>query len=325
MKDLVAAFPQHLQHALEIGRSSGLSLNSSLRNIVICGLGGSGIGGRILSELITDCCECPVVLNNDYGLPTFAGPETLIIISSYSGNTEETVSSMEEALERGCQVCCVTSGGQVMRLAQQNNIATIVIPGGFPPRAMLGYSLISLLFIAKELGLAPSNFERQVELASQMLNSTQATIKAHASELASKLSDKLPVLYCSAKREGLAIRWRQQMNENAKTLCWHHVFPEMNHNELVGWEGALPNVSVILLEDEDDNERVKARMDICEKIFKRTNPVTRIASLGENAIERALYTIHFGDWLSVFLAEKAGVDAMSIDNIDLLKNTLADL
>jgi glucose/mannose-6-phosphate isomerase len=145
-----------------------------------------------------------------------------------------------------------------------------------------------------------------------------------AHQIANKLHDKLPVIYCTALHEGIAIRLRQQLNENAKILCWHHVVPEMNHNELVGWSRAYTEAAVIIFNDKDENPRNKLRMDFCRKVFdKYAAEIIEIPSKGESAIIKKLYWIHLGDWVSMFLAEKRNVDAMDIKVIDNLKNELA--
>ena len=325
MEQLVQAFPQHVADALSIARSSTVHLDKNIHNIIISGLGGSGIGGALVRSLVGDQCPVPIITNNDYHLPSFANNKTLVIISSYSGNTEETVSVMKQALEAGCKIACVTSGGQVLDLAKKNNLPAVIIPGGNPPRSMLAFSLIQLLGIFEQNGWCNASTLDQVQGAGEMLDRDQGDIKRLAGHLATPLVGKLPVLYISGALEPIAIRWRQQINENSKMLCWHNIFPEMNHNELVGWEIASQHISVILLRTEEDFDRTAVRMDICKGIFGQKAPVNEVVARGNNRLERAFFLIHLGDWLSIELAKLNNVDPVVIDNIDYLKNELSKI
>jgi len=325
MQQLVTAFPQQILSAVEISKNSTLSFKEGIQNIVISGLGGSGIGGKLISAIVADTCPLPIVCNNDYHLPTFANHNSLVVICSYSGNTEETVAVMEAALEKECQIICITSGGRVLELAQEHNLQHIIIPGGNPPRSMLAYSLIQLIHVMGALGFAPEGAMDQVEDSAVYLAENQEEIFNAAESIGPHLAGKFPILYSSTLLEPVIVRWRQQLNENSKMLCSHHVIPEMNHNELVGWERGSEEVVVIMLRSELDFTRTAARMDICEKIFNDKSEVIIINGIGKSLIEQFFQLIHLGDWISLVLAEAHEVDAMTIDNINLLKDKLANL
>lgn len=323
MEALIAGFPQQLAEAIELGENNPISPNAQeVRNVVITGLGGSGIGGRLVKALTSP--RVPIDVINDYDLPRFANEHTLVVVSSYSGNTEETVSVMEQALQKGCQVVAITSGGKVRAMCESNELQWIEIPGGNPPRSQLGYSLVQQFFILHAFGIIDDH-ATELKNAVRLLNESQGSIKAKARTLAADLKGKMPVLYCSNTIEPVAIRWRQQINENSKMLCWHHVLPEMNHNELVGWELLPDDVALILLRNNNEHPRTSSRFDICRDIFNTASSVNEIWAEGNSKVEQAFYHIHLGDWASLYLAEENAVDPIDIKNIDYLKNALSDL
>jgi glucose/mannose-6-phosphate isomerase len=325
MKQLVEAFPHHLRAALEIGRKAQLkSTDKKINNIVISGLGGSGIGGKIVSQLLAEKIELPIVCTNDYVLPAFVDANTLVIISSYSGDTEETVAALHEAASKGAEIACVTSGGKIGAYAKENGLNLIIIPGGNPPRAMFGYSSVQLFFVLRAYGFIDSYFEAEIENSISLIEKNISEIRATSTKIAHAIVERIPVLYSEAMYEGVAIRWRQQINENSKMLCWHHVFPEMNHNELVGWTGGDNRVAVVILRNEDDHKRSQLRMELCKKLMgEKCDTIIEAWSKGSNRIERSMYLIHLGDWISIDLAELKNEDAVAIPAIIFLKNELS--
>ena len=327
MKSLVEAFPTHLKEALAIGQSATFTnTDKQFENIVISGLGGSGIGGKIVSQLVADDCCLPILCTNDYVLPAFVGPKTLVIISSYSGETEETVAAYNEAKAKGATISCITSGGRIAAAAIADGYNCIIIPGGKPPRSMFGYSSVQVLFTLKAYKLYNGNFEAEIRNSIDLIHAEIANIRTETKSIAEKIVSRIPVLYSEASYEGVAIRWRQQINENSKMLCWHHVFPEMNHNELVGWTGGDNRVAVLMLRTEDDHQRSQIRMDICKKLMgEKCDTIIEIHAKGSSRLERAYYLIHLGDWLTIDLAELRNEDATAIPAIIFLKNELSKI
>jgi glucose/mannose-6-phosphate isomerase len=325
MKKLVEAFPNHLREALEIGRNSNLkNTDRKIENIVISGLGGSGIGGKIVSQLVSEIISLPIVCTNDYVLPEFVGKNTLLIISSYSGETEETVAAMQEGMARGAEIACITSGGKISTIAKEKGFNLILIPSGNPPRAMFGYSSVQLFFVLRAYGFIDSYFEKEIENSIALIENNISEIRSTSKSIADKIVTRIPIFYSEAMYEGVAIRWRQQVNENSKMLCWHHVFPEMNHNELVGWTGGDNRVAVIILRNEDDHKRSQLRMELCKKLMgEKCDTILEAWSKGSSRIERSMYLIHLGDWLSIDLAELKHEDAVAIPAIIFLKNELS--
>ncbi len=325
MKSLVEQFPSQLRKAIEIGKKSSLPKpDRELKNVLITGLGGSGIGGTIVSELAFSECPVPVQVSKGYFVPEFVNANTLVIVSSYSGNTEETLACMKQAHEKGAMIFCITSGGTVEEFAKKNGCGSIIIPGGMPPRACLGYSLTQLIFIFIHCGLLSANHIANLEKGAELIATKQNDIVALAKNIAAFLLGKTPVIYSTTLYEGVAVRFRQQLNENAKVLCWHHVIPEMNHNELVGWAGGSKEFAVVLFRDEAEFERNAYRIQLNKDIITRYTPhYTEITTQGNSYLEKAIYLIHVGDWISVELAALRGVDAIEVNVINFLKDELS--
>ena len=326
MKILVDKFTIQLQEALDIANSAVLTQKHNVQNIVVTGLGGSGIGGTILSELVQSECPVPIIVNKDYFLPDFVNSNSLVIISSYSGNTEETLSAMKQAIAKNAQIVCVTSGGEVQAIAKKNNYDTIVIPGGNPPRSCIGYSLVQLFKIVQFNGFVKTDLLAQVKSTINLLDNEKTAIKAEASAIAQKLVTKIPVIYSLGSCEGVAVRFRQQINENSKMLCWHHTLPEMNHNELVGWTEKNDSLAVVTFRTSFDYERTIKRYELCKGIFsKYAHSVTDIFAKGQSKVEQFFYLINIGDWISCDIADIKNIDSIEVNVITHLKNELAKL
>lgn len=325
MKQLVQEFSEQLEAALDIGQSySFISPARSFNNIVLTGLGGSGIGGSIVQNYVSPMLSIPFIVNKDYVLPAFVNEHTLLIVSSYSGNTEETIAAFSQGLEKKATIVCITSGGEVAALANERKLDCIMLPGGMPPRACLGYSLVQVLFTLAHYELIPRDFEKQIMTAVDLLDDEEKNIQKRAKAVAKKLEGTTPILYAAANYEGVAVRFRQQINENSKMLCWHHVLPEMNHNELVGWRDKDEKRVVVMLRNSDDYSRTQLRFEINKKMIKKlAGSIIEISSMGDSYLERAFYLIHLTDWVSVYLAELHQVDATEVNVIDFLKGELA--
>lgn len=331
MKTLIENFPNQLREAIRIGEQAKLSKANppagragKISNVFISGLGGSGIGGTIASELTAMEATVPITVGKGYFIPEFVNQHTLVIISSYSGNTEETLNCLHLALKRKAKIVCVTSGGKIAEIAKKKKLDLILIPGGNPPRACLGYSLTQQFFILAHYKIIGNKFKAQLKSAIELIENEKQNIIDEAKQLAEKIQGKTPIVYATTYFEGIAIRFRQQLNENAKILCGHHVIPEMNHNELVGWASGSDRVSVILLRDKDEYSRNNTRIEISKGIIvKYTSSITEVWSKGKSPIEKAIYFIHLVDWASLFLSEIKGVDSMEVKVIDMLKNELS--
>lgn len=323
MRELTENLPNQLTDAFQIAEKSNLTAKKGIKNIIISGLGGSGIGATIVSNWISDSCKLPVTVNKGYFLPNFAKKNTLVICCSYSGNTEETVNVLETAHKVGAQIICISSGGKMIEFCKQNKLDFIQVPGGMPPRTCLGYSIVQLMKILTFNKLIPSKLYSQLSKTPDFLIKEAASLQKITAQLAEKIYDKMPVLYSDEKFEGVCVRYRQQINENAKMLCWHHVIPEMNHNEMVGWRDENHHLVVIFINNKLDFNRNVQRKNInIQEIKKYTPNIIEINSKGRNIIEQSFYHIFLVDLLSIYLAEKRGVESMEIDVINHLKGSL---
>lgn len=324
MDKLIASFTAQLREALRIGASFNFQHEAKpVQHVVISGLGGSGIGASIVQNYTSGIIKVPVIVNKNYFLPAFVNEHSLVIISSYSGNTEETLQAFKEAVRKKATVICITSGGAIAREAARKKLDCIIIPPGMPPRACLCYSFVQALYILNRYGLIGKAFEKDLKKTVSLLDEDEKAIRDQAKKMARKMNGKLPILYTDAHLEGVAVRWRQQINENAKMLCWHNIVPEMNHNEIVGWKDKRDDCVVVFLRSADDYERVQMRIEINKKMIRKcTNQVYEIWSKGSSYLEQALYLVHIGDWLSWYLAVEHHVDANEVAAIDFLKGEL---
>ena len=327
MKKLIENFSQHLSEALQnIAKSNLRETDRNIANVVITGLGGSGIGGTIVAELAAPLARVPIIVNKNYLIPDFVGENTLVIACSYSGDTEETLMATREALKRGAEVACITSGGTLKDLAEKESLNCLEMTGGNPPRSMFGYSFTYLLYLLEFYGLAELSTRREIAEASALLKVEADDMHDIARGLADKLQSRIPVIYTVNGYLGVASRWRQQLNENAKMLAWEAEIPEMNHNELVGWEGGDERFFPVFLRNELDFERNQRRIEIIKEIIATKTPHTvEVWSKGKSAIANSLYLIHLGDWVSYYLSELNQVDIMDIRSIDKLKAELSKL
>lgn len=328
MDQLIADFSKQLAEALEIAKATDFkTTNKTFNNVLICGLGGSGIGGTIVSQLVSDVANCPIVVNKNYTIPSFVNENTLVLCCSYSGNTEETIMMYEFAKNKGAEIVIISSGGKFIELAKANNHNHIQIPGGFPPRAAFGLSFPQIIQVLAYYKIIPSNYRAEIYKAVDLLNKEEEAIKLEAKSIAARLIGKTPIIYADAIMDGVATRFRQQINENGKMLCWHNAIPEMNHNELVGWTEKNEDKVVVLLRTAVDFSRNQKRMDYNkEHIFsKYTSHIIEIHSKGDSLLEHFIYHIHLEDWISFYIADIKKIDPTEVNVITGLKNFLSTI
>lgn len=327
MNNLIAAFPDNLIEALNIAENANIGpLDKNVSSIVICGMGGSGIGGKIVSQWVANHSRLPILLVQDYDLPAYVTENTLVIGSSYSGNTEETLISLAEAKKRGARIIGICSGGELQNFCTSNNYDCVIVPGGNPPRTALAFSMVQLTSIFVRLGLAPASLLEDIKKGHDLIVAKNADIKAEAHEIAQKLMGKVVSIYAGANYEGIAVRAKQQFNENSKELCWQQVIPEMNHNELVGWGDGNERFASLFLHTDDLNKRNERRFNISVEIVKSKTPHVIIAEAkGNSQIEKSIYLIHLIDWTSLFWSDLKSGDPIEIKVIDYLKDELSKI
>lgn len=327
MKKRIEDFTQDISEAISIGQNTNFTASSKkISNVLICGLGGSGIGGTVVAQIVAPYANCPITINKDYKIPGFVSENTLVIACSYSGNTEESLEMLEQAQAKNAEISCITSGGKLQEIAEKNNYNHIIIPGGHPPRGAFGLAFPTLFTLLNNYGIIEKDFTPEFKNAISNIDKAENNIINEAKTISEKLYNKIPVIYSDANYEGVAVRFRQQINENSKMLCWHHVIPEMNHNELVGWRTKNEDLAVVIFRNDDDYYRTQKRMEVNKTVFsKYTSTIVEIYSKGNSQLERSLYLIHLGDWISFLLSEKNGVDVVEVDVITHLKNELAKI
>lgn len=327
-KKSIENFTRQLSDALKIGQSLDLVRpGSDIRNVVIAGMGGSGISANLVESLTWGRIPIPITVCKSYTIPQFVNPHTLFIASSYSGNTEETIAALHKALLKRAHCIVIASGGKILEIAREYNLFYIQLPLGWSsPRAMLGYNMISLLALLYHTNLIGAAFIKETENAIEYLDRSEKAVQTEAEIIARKLKGKLPVIYCDSRLQAMAVRFQQQLNENSKQLAHVNTFPEMNHNELSGWrfpENLLPMLQVIYLYSDHDHERVEKRMDICRDVFeKKSNSIIDIVGEGASLLEQYYYLIHLTDWISFYLAKENGVEADPNEVVDYLKAEL---
>jgi glucose/mannose-6-phosphate isomerase len=333
MATWIAEFPKQVETAVRIGKETKVKLNvKGVQNIVLTGLGGSAIGGDLLRSYLAEELKVPFLVNRHYVLPSFVGKNTLVIVSSYSGNTEETISAHKDAIKRKARVLCISTGGETAKMAKKYKQPWIQILPGLSPRAALGYSFFPLLIALGKLGLIKSK-EKDIKETLQLLQTKSALYSnPEAPEnaplrLAEQLKGKLPVIYSPAEHlDAINLRWRGQIAENAKQLSSGHVLPEMNHNELVGWKvltDLMKQMHVLFLKDAGTHKRVAIRGEITKQVVSQyAGAVTEISSEGKSLLARMFSLIHFGDWVTLYLAILNNEDPEPVKVIDFLKGEL---
>lgn len=326
---MIEGFTHQLAEALRTGQAVDLVRpGSDIRNILITGMGGSGIGANLVESLTFGRVPIPITVSKGYNIPQFVSPHTLFIACSFSGDTEETLAAVQKAMLKRAHIICITAGGRMLELAKEYNLFYIQIPSTpRSPRALIGHMMISLLYALYHTNLIGAAFIKETENAIESLDRSEKAIQTEAEIIAKKLKGKLPVIYCDGRLYPMATRFQNQLNENAKQLAHVNTFPEMTHNELEGWhfpESILPIIQVVYLYSDHDHERVEKRMEICRDVFERkSNPIIDIVAEGASLLEQYYYLIHLTDWISYFLAKENHIDPDLIDHIDFLKTELA--
>ena len=307
-----------------------MQLQDSKYNLVLlAGMGGSAISGDLIPDYLDDELRIPFIVNRNYSLPEFVDENSLVIISSYSGNTEETLSVFEEALKRKCKIAAITSGGQVKKICDEKKLCCINIPPGYQPRYALGLSFFSLLKLLQQAGI----IENQDSIVKQIISLWKKRAEEYSIEenralsFASELTGFLPIIYSAAQFTSAAgYRFKCQLNENSKLHAFSNVIPEMNHNEIIGWETFEEKklfTKVITISDPDYHPQIKKRFKITSQLAKQSGvEIINIESKEKNRKVRLFDLIYLCDWISYYLALLRNHDPSEIAYIDELKNWL---
>jgi glucose/mannose-6-phosphate isomerase len=332
MYRLARGFPDQCRAALGIAEGTPLAVDAGgVRQVVLTGLGGSAAGGDFARALFEAEAAVPFAVNRDYSLPNYAGPDTLVFATSYSGNTEETLSAYADARRRSCRIIAVTSGGELARRAVADGIPVITIPGGQPPRTAMGFMLVPVLVASAKLGLLPAQdiagAAAQADTDAAQWAAQVPVAANEAKRLALVLQNAVGVLYgLGGWQSVVAGRWKGQINENAKQHVFTHALPEMNHNEILGWEGAhrqgVARWVAILLEDGSESDRMQLRARVTAELISRACEVHRVKATGSTLLGKMLSLALLGDYVSLYLAALNEEDPYTIDSIDRIKRSL---
>ncbi|HCF70557.1 MAG TPA: bifunctional phosphoglucose/phosphomannose isomerase [Syntrophomonas sp.] len=313
---------------------SGLKRYRMPGNIIITGLGGSAIGGDIVRTLAWSQAKVPIVVNRDYNMPAFTGGDTLVMVVSYSGNTEETLSAYQQARKAGAQIVCVASGGKLADLAAADGYEVIKVPEGLVPRAATGYLFAPVALALESMGVLQgisAQIEETIAVLKTMREELQPGVglpQNQARAIARDLKDALPVIWGTAViSEAAALRWKAQINENAKAPAYYNVFPELNHNEIVGFEvpaQLLKQIAVIVLRSPSDSERINKRIAITTNIIQAgVKNIIEVTARGQSFLAQFYSLVYIGDYTSVYLALEYGINPAPVKIIDYLKAELA--
>ena len=323
-------FPSQINHVLnDENILNNIIENKKYSNILICGMGGSAIGGDLLKSLFQSCITIPIIINRDYSVPSWMDKNTLIILSSYSGNTEEVLSCYNQCLQRKCKPIIISCGGALLNSAEINKLQFIKVPDGLMPRSALGYSISILTKLLNKLNILSNEAILDLRNSIDILNvdskeySNVDLQNNSAISLALKIHDKFNIIYTSAIMEVVGSRFRAQLAENAKILSSHFTFPEQNHNEIEAFENTnTNNLCILWINDSENHNKIKDRMKITSDILKNYATNHFIEFNGSSFLIRELRTIYFLDWVSFYCSIIFNTNPYPVEKIKKLKSLL---
>lgn len=304
-----------------------------IQNIVVAGMGGSALAALLVQSWLKSDLKLPVDVVRSYDLPEYVGENTLVIASSYSGNTEETVSVFEQARQRGAQLAVIASGGKLLAVAEEDSIVRVVLPADFQPRMAVILNLRALVSILKHFGVTPEERFSEIASTADWLQAETAnwaedveTGKNYAKQLALLSVGKTPVVYSGSLMAPVAYKWKISWNENAKNLAFWNQYPEFSHNEFIGWSSHPIEKPFIIFDLVSglENSQILKRIDISDRLLSGQRPkANRVTLSGESAIAQMLWGSILADFVSIYVAILNGVDPTPVGLIEKLKNELA--
>ncbi len=326
----ILALPEHLRDALWKVESTNLGSWDSAAGLVVAGMGGSAVGGALARSILGDHAVRPILAARSYGLPAWTTPDTTVLCSSYSGNTEETLACYEAAEMLGATRVVVTTGGRLADAARRDGVPVIPVAGGFQPRAAVAYATVASLEVAAACGAGP-RMGSEIDVAAEHLEALveewgpDAPEDCLAKTIARRLHRTIPMIAGAGLTTPIAYRWKTQINENAKVHAFAHELPELDHNEIVGWSGTdgLGPFAQVFLDDSDTHPRTKRRIALTsELIGDGAQDIIRVQSRGRTTAERVFSLVLLGDLVSLYLAILRGADPTPVDVITRLKAEL---
>jgi len=324
--------PKHYQEAAKLAEA--VSINYSKPHmIIVAGMGGSAIGGELLKDWSRNKIDVPVEVCREYHLPAYANEKTLVFIVSYSGETEEALSMFLDAIKRNCMIFCMSSGGKLLEFAKELELPYLRVPSGIPqPRAALPYLFLPLPMLLEKLGVISrvgSEVSEAIKILEQVKRENLPEIPFNdnfSKELASRIDETVPVIYGFGIYRAVAQRYKQEFNENSKVPAKWESFPELDHNEIVGWEAAgelAKCFSTIFIRDKDEPKAIRQRIEATKELIREgTERIFEVWSVGKGELAKMLSTVYIGDLTSLYLAILQGVDPAPVRTIALLKKRM---
>lgn len=318
MIEIIEFFPGQCREGLRIGKKFNAP-KKKFSNIVVQGMGGSGITGLILRDALKEELKIPIFINSAYSIPAFIDKKTLFIAVSYSGNTEETINAAKEALKKKATVIGVSSGGKLKQLLKKNCIS---IPSGFPPRESTGFLVVPLLVLFSKLKLIKPK-EREVNEFIELIKKNKKEISDKAWNLAERINGRIPAIYATEAFQSVSFKWMTQFNENAKNFAHSSFFPEMNHNELNAKDG-FEYAYIVFLRKEKETPEIEKRLKVTGEILRQYTDVIEVNAKGNSLLAQIFYLIYFGSLTSCHLAIIRNIDPLPVPVIDYLKKRLKE-
>jgi len=337
MLDELAQYPEQIKKALEIAEKAEIERFFKIDNVVITGMGASAISGDIISSLFRDKIEIPLFVNREYDLPKWVKKDTLTIFVSYSGNTEETLSSFKIAHQKKCKIIGISSGGKLQEMCRVRGVTHIQIPSGFQPRAATMFILFPLIVILKRMSILKNDIQSDIDetivLAQDFVDMNKKSIPIEnnlSKQLAEKIYGTIPQVYGWGLYSPISTRWRQQFNENSKLIARADIVSESNHNDIVGWSinsEVSKNFSCILFRDKNEESiYMSTRLNFMKTLFDDTAAnVFEIHAKGKSRLAKMMYIMYLGDFASCYIAILRKIDPSPVDIIMELKKRLAEI
>jgi glucose/mannose-6-phosphate isomerase len=337
MFDVLSHYPNHINEAVRLANEASFDNFMKIDNVVITGMGASAISGDMIVNLYRDKIDIPIVVNRDYDLPRWSHKDTLTIFVSYSGNTEETLSSFKIAYQKKCKIICISSGGKLQKMCEKRDVCHIKIPSGFQPRAATMYILFPLILILKRVNVIKNDIENDIKetlsVVEKFINSNKLSTPEkdnQSKQVARSLLNTIPQIYGWGIYSPIAVRWRQQFNENSKIIARAETIPESNHNDIVGWsmnaESSKLFTCILFRDKNEESVYISTRLNFCSTLFKDVaGNVIEVHPRGKSSLAKLIYIMCLGDFSSCYLAILRRIDPSPVDIITELKKRLAEI
>jgi len=327
MRETILNFPEQFKEGIE--KAKDIKVEGKFENIIICGMGGSALPADLFLLIFVNDLKLPLYIHRSYNLPPQASKESLIICISFSGNTQETISALKEAQERKLKVAAITAGGELAKLAQKYNTPFVLLPSvKIQPRWAVGYLFGTLAKILSNSGVIEDSSEEILKAAE---NLKPLELETQGESLAKKLVGKIPLIYASDKFKALARIWKINFNENSKIMAFWNYFPELIHNEIVGYSNLKPqsvnlkNFHLIILRDSNDHPKILRAMELTADLLKEKGIEVDFVELEKkNILEKVFQNLILSDWVSYYLAKEYKIDPAPVRIVEEFKRKLEE-